>query len=178
LRANQSAVIGETYTLGATMVNSVHLTVNRMAIFRGPGAGIPTPAALGVNVPSPVPTNLVVSVSNYFNVESGTATPGHFNNNSLQLSDDFDWTHGKHQIAFGINFLRSQLNELSTFQSNGQFAFSGASSGLFSSGDSLADLMLGAPSSFTQGNNEQENWRQNYWGLYARTPIVSSPTLL
>ncbi len=165
---NQSAVIGETYTIGATMVNSVHLTVNRMAIFRGPGAGIPTPAALGINVPSPVPTNLVVSVSNYFNVESGTATPGHFNNNSLQLSDDFDWTHGKHQITFGVNFLRSQLNELSTFQSNGQFAFSGASSGLGSSGDSLADLMLGAPSSFTQGNNEQENWRQNYWGLYAQ----------
>ncbi len=84
------------------------------------------------------------------------------------MSDDFDWTHGKHQLAFGINWVHSQLNELSTFQSNGQFAFSGASSGLGSSGDSLADFMLGAPSSFVQGNNEQENWRQSYWGIYGQ----------
>jgi carboxypeptidase family protein len=165
---DQSAVIGDTYILSPTMVNSFHITANRMAIFRGPGAGVPTPADLGINVPSPAPAALVISISNYFNVESGTATPGHFNNNSLQLSDDFDWTHGKHQLAFGINWVHSQLNELSTFQSNGQFSFSGASSGLGSSGDSVADFMLGQISSFVQGNNEQENWRQNYWGIYGQ----------
>lgn len=164
---NQSAVIGETYTLNSTMVNSFHVTGNRMAIFRGPSANVPDPGALGINVPSPVPAALVVSISNYFNVESGTATPGHFNNNSLQVSDDFDWSHGKHQLAFGVNWVHSQLNELSTFQSDGQFSFSG-SSGTGSTGDALADFMLGAVSSFTQGNNEQENWRQSYWGLYAQ----------
>src|SRR5258708_5823600 len=124
----QSAVIGDTYTLNSSMVNSLHLTANRMAIFRGPNGNVPNPAALGINVPSPVPSALVVSISNYFNVESGTATPGHFNNNSFQVADDFDWVHGKHQIAFGVNWVHSQLNELSTFQSNGQFAFSGQSS--------------------------------------------------
>lgn len=164
---NQSAVIGDTYTLSSTMVNALHLTANRMAIFRGPSAGVPDPAALGINVPSPVPAALVVSISNYFNVESGTATPGHFNNNSFQVSDDFDWSHGKHQLAFGVNWVHSQLNELSTFQSDGQFSF-GGSSGAGSTGDALADFMLGAVSSFTQGNNEQENWRQTYWGLYAQ----------
>lgn len=164
---NQSLVLGDTFTLSSTMVNSIHATANRMAIFRGPSAGVPTPAQLGINVPSPVSTALVISISNYFNVESGTATPGHFNNNSLQLADDFDWVHGKHQLGFGVNWVHSQLNELSSFQSNGQFAFSG-STGAGSSGDALADFMLGALSTFTQGNNEQENWRQNYWGLYAQ----------
>ena len=164
---NQSLVLGDTYTLSPTMVNTVHVTGNRMAIFRGPSAGVPTPAALGINVPSPVADALVVSISNYFNVESGTATPGHFNNNSLQVSNDFDWVRGKHQMAFGVNWVHSQLNELSTFQANGQFAFSG-STGAGSSGDALADFMLGAVSTYTQGNNEQENWRQNYWGLYAQ----------
>ncbi len=175
---NQSAVIGDTYTLNSSMVNSFHLTANRMAIFRGPSGNVPNPAALGINVPSPVPSALVVSISNYFNVESGTATPGHFNNNSFQVADDFDWVRGKHQLAFGINWVHSQLNELSTFQSNGQFAFSGQSSA-GSSGDSLADFMLGAVQTFTQGNNEQENWRQSYYGLYAQDNyrILSNLTL-
>src|SRR5205807_9962269 len=118
---NQSLVLGDTYTLSPSMLNSVHVTANRMAVFRGPAAGIPTPADLGINVPSPVANALVITISNYFNVESGTATPGHFNNNSLQVSNDFDWTHGKHQLAFGVNWVHSQLNELSTFQANGQF---------------------------------------------------------
>lgn len=163
---NQSAVIGDTYTFTSSLIDSTHVTANRMAIFRGPAGNVPTPAALGINVPSPVASALVLSISNYFNVESGTATPGHFNNNSLQVSNDLDWMMGKHQLAFGVNWVHSQLNELSTFQSNGQFTFGG--SGVGSSGDGLVDFLLGAVQNFAQGNNEQENWRQNYYGLYAQ----------
>jgi hypothetical protein len=167
LARNQSAVIGDTYTISPTLINSIHVTANRMAIFRGPAGNVPNPAALGINVPSSVPADLVVSIGGYFNVESGTATAGHFNNNSLHVTEDVDWSKGKHQIAFGADWIHSQLNELSTFQSDGQFTF-GGQSGLGSSGDGLVDFMLGAMQTFAQGNNEQENWRQNYYGLYAQ----------
>src|SRR4029077_16303667 len=123
LARNQSLVLGDTFTLSPSIVNSVHVTANRMAIFRGPAGNVPNPQALGINVPSPVANDLVLSLSGYFNVESGTATSGHFNNNSLQVGEDFDWSKGKHQLAFGINWVHSQLNELSTFQSDGQFTF-------------------------------------------------------
>lgn len=176
LARNQSAVIGDTYTLSSSLVNSIHLTANRMAIFRGPAGNVPNPGVLGINVPSPVPNDLVISISNYFNVESGTATAGHFNNNSIHFADDVDWSKGKHQLAFGFDFIHSQLNELSTFQSNGQFSFGGAS-GAGSSGDSLVDFMLGAMSSFAQGNNEQENWRQSYYGVYAQDNYRFRPNL-
>jgi hypothetical protein len=167
LARSQSAVIGDTFTISPTLLNSVHVTANRMAIFRGPAANVPNPAALGINVPSPVASDLVISISNYFNVESGTSTAGHFNNNSVHITDDIDWSLGKHQVAFGADWIHSQLNELSTFQSDGQFTF-GGQSGLGSSGDALVDFMLGAMQTFAQGNNEQENWRQNYYGLYAQ----------
>lgn len=167
LARNQSLVLGDTFTVSPTMVNSLHVTANRMAIFRGPSGNVPDPGSLGINVPSPVANDLVVSISNYFNVESGTATAGHFNNNSLHVADDIDWTRGKHQLAFGFDFIHSQLNELSSFQSDGQFTFSGAS-GIGSSGDALVDFMLGSMATFAQGNNEQENWRQSYYGLYAQ----------
>ncbi len=176
LARSQSLVLGDTYTLSSSIVNSVHVTANRMAIFRGPAANVPNPGALGINIPSPVANDLVVSISNYFNVESGTATAGHFNNNSLHVAEDIDWSRGKHQLAFGFDFIHSQLNELSTFQSDGQFSFSGAS-GLGSSGDALVDFMLGAMSSFAQGNNEQENWRQSYYGLYAQDSYRFRPNL-
>ncbi len=165
LARNQSLVLGNTYTLNPRMVDSTHVTFNRMAIFRGPADNVPNPAALGINVPSPVANDLVLSLSNYFNVESGTATAGHFNNNSVHIANDFDWSRGKHQLAFGVNWIHSQLNELSSFQSNGQFTFSGQSA-TGSTNDSLADFMIGAVQTFTQGNNEQENWRQNYWGVW------------
>ncbi len=176
LARNQSLVLGDTYTLSPTIVNSIHLTANRMAIFRGPATNVPNPGVLGINVPSPVANDLVISISNYFNVESGTATAGHFNNNSLHFAEDVDWSTGKHQLAFGFDFIHSQLNELSTFQSDGQFTFSGAS-GLGSSGDALVDFLLGATSSFAQGNNEQENWRQSYYGLYAQDSYRFRPNL-
>jgi Carboxypeptidase regulatory-like domain/TonB dependent receptor len=163
---DQSLVVGDTYTLSPTLLNSLHATATRLAIFRGPSNTVPNPGALGVNVPSPIPGNLVVSVSNYFNVEGGSSTPGHFNNNALQIADDVDWMKGKHQIAFGANLIHAQLNELSTFQSNGQLAF--ATGGTGSSGDALLDLLLGDVSSLTQGNPEQENWRQTYYGLYVQ----------
>ncbi|HLJ26236.1 MAG TPA: TonB-dependent receptor [Candidatus Angelobacter sp.] len=160
----QSVVLGDTYTLSPSMVNSVHATGTRVAVFRGPSNTVPNPGALGINVPSPISGALVVSISNYFNVEGGSATPGHFDTNSFQVADDFNWIRGKHQFAFGADWVHAQLNELSTFQSNGQFAFGTGGTG--SSGDALVDFLLGDVQSLTQGNPEQENWRQDYYGLY------------
>jgi hypothetical protein len=176
LARNQSLVLGDTFTLSPSLVNSIHVTANRMAIFRGPAANVPNPAALGINVPSPVANDLVLSLSGYFNVESGTATAGHFNNNSLHIAEDIDWSKGKHQLAFGFDFIHSQLNELSSFQSDGQFSF-GGSAGPGASGDALVDFMLGAVQTFAQGNNEQENWRQSYYGLYAQDSYRMRPNL-
>ena len=163
LARHQSLVLGDTYTLSPTLINAVHATVSRLAIFRGPAPNMLTPASLGVNVPAPIPNDLVISLSNYFNVEGGTQTLGHFNNNSLQLADDVDWINGKNQVGYGVNWIHSQLNELSTNNSNGNFQFQ---TGSGSSGDALVDFLLGDLGVFTQANNEQENWRQNYFGLY------------
>ena len=72
--------------------------------------------------------------------------PGYFINNLFQVADDVDMSLGKHQLSFGVNYMRMQLNYLSTFQSNGQFTFGGNIAG-----DNLADFMLGWPSTFAQG---------------------------
>jgi hypothetical protein len=162
----QSLAIGHTYTLTPNLVNSFRVTGTRLAINRGPANGMITPADIGVNVPSPIPSGLVLSISSYFTTGGGTQMPGHFINNLYQVADDVDYIHGKHEFSFGANFMKMQLNYLSTFQSNGQFTFNGSTTG-----DNLADFMLGLVTSYVQGNPEAENWRYTYIGLYAHDNI-------
>jgi len=161
LQRSQSAGFSDTYTLSPTAINSFHLTGTRLRINRGPAANLPNPTQLGVKINSLVKNFLTMSVSNGFTVGCGICSPGHFNDNSVQTADDLDLTSGAHQMAFGADWIHNQLNELSNFKSNGTFNFNGT----FSK-DPLLDFLLGLPNDFSQGNPEEENWRQNYLGLY------------
>ena len=163
LARSQSLTLGDVYSISPTLVNSIHLTGTRLGLFRGSASNLPNFQTFGVNIPNPIANSLVASVSGYFNIANGTATPGHFNRNVLQAADDVDWAKGKHTLAFGVDFIDSRLNELSNQITNGQFAFSGDITG-----DGLADFLLGLPKTFNQGNPEAENWQQTYWGLYAQ----------
>lgn len=172
LARSQSATIGHVYSISPTLVNSIHLTGTRLAIFRGSASNLPNFDTFGVNIPNPIAASLVASITGYFNVANGTATPGHFNRNVYQAADDMDWTKGRHAITFGVDLIHSRLNELSNQLTNGQFTFSGDVTG-----DGLADLLLGLPKTFNQGNPEAENWRQTYWGLYAQDSFKATRKL-
>lgn len=161
LDRSQSAVLGDTYIFSPNVVNSFHATFSRLRINRGPAPNLISPAALGVNMTDLVPNFIDITVSSHYDIGCGTCSPGHFNDNSWQITDDVTWTHGAHEIAYGGELIHNQLNELSNFKSNGEFTFNGTFTG-----DPIADLVLGLPSDFTQGEAEQENWRQTYFGLY------------
>jgi hypothetical protein len=168
----QSLALSDTYTLNPHLVNSLHLTGTRLGISRGVSSRMISPATVGINVPSPIPYGMVLGVSSYFSIGGGSAMPGHFNNNLFQAADDVDWVKGRHNLSFGFNWMRMQLNYLSTFQSNGQFTFGGNATG-----DNLADFLLGQVSTFIQGNPEAENWRYTYLGLYVHDNVKLLPNL-
>ncbi len=169
----QSLVLGDTYSFSSRIVNSLHLTATRLGINRGPAGDMISPATVGINVPSPIAQGIVLSISSgYFTLGGGSQMPGHFINNLYQVANDIDMVVGKHQLAFGFNGMKMQLNYLSTFQSNGQFTFGGNLAG-----DNLADFMLGWPSNYAQGNPEWENWRYGYYGLYIHDNYKVRPNL-
>ncbi len=165
----QSQVIGDTYTFASGYVNSLRLVGTRLAINRGPANNLPNPASLGINVPSPVDAGIVISIGSYFNVAGGSQMPGHFINNLFQVADDVDVVRGRHQISFGANFMKMQLNYISNVFTNGQFTFNAQGSSLTI--DNMADFMTGHPSNFQQGNAEAENWRYTYAGFYVHDNI-------
>jgi hypothetical protein len=102
-------------------------------------------------------------------VGCGTCAPGYFDVNTYQVSDDFNLTRGRHQFAFGVDARKQQFNSLNNQQSNGQITFTGSTTaGSLSTGDSLADLMVGHMNNFTDGNALSDYIRQTVFAAYAQ----------
>ena len=95
----QEATIGETWAISPTIVNTFHLGFNRRRDNRGPTNFPINWTDLGVPIYSAVPNFLLIGgMTGGFTTYCGTCAPGHFNVNSFQLADDFNWVRGKHQI--------------------------------------------------------------------------------
>ncbi|MGA2769612.1 MAG: TonB-dependent receptor [Bryobacteraceae bacterium] len=173
----QTLTLGDTYSFSGTTLNSFHATATRRRDNRGSPANAINPQTLGINVPSPVPNFLQVAVSNYFTVGCGTCASAHFNTNSLHLADDVDLIRGKHQIAFGVDYIRDQFNSLNIWNSNGSFSSNGQYVSGKSMNDALAQFMLGSLNDYTQSANLQNATRGTVFALYIQDSIKLSPHL-
>jgi hypothetical protein len=170
----ETVTFGDTYLFTATAVNSFHATFNRRADNRGSAPNLFGPQGLGIKNTAGGPFSdnmsdnyIQVTVGNYFNIACGTCAPGYFNVNNYQVSDDFSWIKGKHQIGFGIDGRKEQFNETNNQQSNGQWTFSGGSTSGYS-GDNLADVLLGHLSTWNQGNALSDYMRQTVFAAYVQ----------
>jgi hypothetical protein len=131
-----------------------------------------SPTDLGVQVFSLAPKFMGIGVTGGLSLGAGATNPGYFNSLSYQFADDIDLVRGSHQIAFGVNYIYSIMNTLNNRPTNGQFTFSGQIYGL-----GYADFLLGALSSFVQGNPVYDNDRSHYVGLYVQDSWKISPRL-
>jgi hypothetical protein len=169
-----TVTLGDTYLFTPTAVNSFHATFDRRADNRGSAPNLFGPQSLGIKNTSGgpfadnMPDNYIqVTVGNYFNVACGTCAPGYFDVNNYQISDDFSWIKGKHQLGFGIDGRKEQFNETNNQQSNGQWTFSGGSTAGYP-GDNLAELMLGQMSAWNQGNPLSDYMRETVFAAYVQ----------
>lgn len=169
LERSQSATIGDTYTITPHVVNSFHTTFTRRRDNRGPNPQDINANTLGVNIATFVPNDLRLSVgsgSSGFAVGCGTCSPGHFNVNTWQQADDVDVIRGRHQMAFGVDYVHTQNNILSGYIQNGNFAFSGQATG-----DPILDFLTGSLSTFQQSRPQLVSMRGDMIGLYAQDSI-------
>ena len=82
---------------------------------------------------------LQLSVNNGgFAIGCGTCALGSFPITSYQTADDVDILRGKHQIAFGFDFIRTRDGQDNHYQDNGVFNFNGQYTN-----DPLLDFLLG-----------------------------------
>ncbi len=167
----QSITLGDNYTLaGGSEVNSFHATFDRRRNNRAAPLNMFSPKDLGVNMFINIGDYTQLAVSNYsgggFNIGCGTCALANFDINTYQLADDFTVIRGKHQFQFGFDGRKVQFNSFNYQQANGQFTFNGATSG-----DGLADLLIGRFSGLTDGNVISDYLRTNVVAAYAQDSI-------
>jgi hypothetical protein len=151
-----SAVVGETYTLSPNIVNAAHAGYTRLTIARGPSPNAIDLDKLGVNVPYQPATNyLRLGVDGHFTVGCGTCAPVNISQNNTQLADDMDISIGRHHLSVGGEWINHWQKSFGLTNAQGIFSFSGQSTN-----DALVDFMLGLPSNFQQGNEQEFDGRQ------------------
>lgn len=171
----QSFTLGDTYILTPKLVNTFHGTYARRRNNRGPTADGINGNDIGINFTPYVPSDFRVSITNGFNVGCGTCSPGFFNTQTEDFSDDIDYVRGKHQIAFGGEILRTGQNTSAGYLQNGSFNFGGGSSGVNGAqGEPMIDFIagrlsnIGSATAFSQSKAQQTAYRQTSFGLYAQ----------
>ncbi|MGP8248212.1 MAG: carboxypeptidase regulatory-like domain-containing protein [Bryobacteraceae bacterium] len=173
---SQTMTIGETYTLTATAVNSFHATFDRRRDNRADAPNLFSPNSLGVNMYDGVSNYTQVSLTGYsgggFNIGCGTCALAFFDINTYQVADDFTVIRGKHQISFGIDGRKDQFNSVNDQYGNGQFTFNGGTTG-----DGLADLLVGRFSGLTKSNIISDYLRQTVFAAYVQDAFHATPHL-
>ena len=181
----QTGAIGEVYTITPQTINTFHASVSRRVDVRGPAPGI-NACTIGITLSCPLPSGLQITVGSTathgFSAYCGTCAPGHFNDNSLAIADDVTMMRGKHQILFGGEYVRNQLNIVGAFQADGNFTINGQYSangpgGGAAIGDANLDFLLGAMSGFSQSKTQQNALRAPIPSLYVQDTYHASKQL-
>jgi hypothetical protein len=168
----QSLTIGDTYTFNGTTVNSFHASVLRARNDTVESNEMISPSNIGVNIPEYFPHDIYLTVPGYFGIGGGASnTNKYYRSNSFTYADGMDIVRGKHQISFGAQYIRIQLNNTNGLNGNGFFNFSGQYSSSGSVNDALAAFMLGLPNDFQQTGIQLVGMRYSGLGLYAQDSI-------
>jgi len=168
------AVIGLTNTINPNLVNSLRFGFNWVwYVSNTPSYGQKLPPA-GLQVPG-VPN--VPSVngltwfapSAYAGLGEPLFTPTRSTSQDIQVNDTLNWVHGKHLIKVGPQFQFLQFNLLQIGQPRGNLSFSGQFTSIDptaqqGSGNGLADMLLGLPSSATISTVTYFGNRQHQYG--------------
>jgi hypothetical protein len=167
----QSFVLGDTYLIGASTVNSFRATLNRPAIARI-GAQFFDGPDVGINMFSYLPKSMVMSVTGGPSIGAQTSGSAEFRHVTVQFGDDLSLVRGTHQMAFGANGAHWVSNSYARAVSQGNFVFNGQATGL-----GLADFLTGQVFNFTQAAPNLTFEREYYFGFYAQDSWKVKPRL-
>jgi hypothetical protein len=122
------------------------------------------------NIAVKKPSSVYLNVSGEF-----VARPGwnyDLRERDQQILDTATWVHGKQEIKFGDENVRTTSNIKNDFTTMGEFTFNGSESG-----NALADFMLGEADAFAQGGGEYKQDKQYKNGFFVQDNYRVTPKL-
>lgn len=169
----QLIALSDTKTLGATMVNELHLSFMRDNTNLGQPLGGRNVSLASQGFVNPDGTPSIVALDprgqgvenlNFNGYSTGAAANELIQvNNTSQASETFTKVAGTHTMKFGAEFHADQINAAPIAQFNGNFVFSGTETGV-----DFADFLIGVPSQFNQSQLNPFYARNKYAGLFAQ----------
>ncbi len=185
-----NVMLGATKTLGAASVNEFRLGFFRLdTLFNQPSGGVGVSlsslgfasGAAGAPGIYPVAPSLEGVPEIDFNdfVIGVPSRPNGLIENIYQVLDNFSRIIGTHALKFGVQYHYDQLEEdLIDNVSNGNFFFgTNFNGGNSETGSDFVDFLLGAPSSYVQGQSYPSYGRNFYFGLYGQDSWRVKPNL-
>jgi hypothetical protein len=168
---HHSVVLGNTLVLNSNAVNSIRVAYNRLTVNKT-GARFFSPEDVGIAQWTSVPEHFVLTVPGFFNLGSGPTAKREMWQNQLQVSNDFNLTKGNHQFALGGMFGQSDVVSLAHTRGVGGLTFSANTTG-----NALADFMLGTVTEMRQSMPSTLSPAQKYVALYAQDTWRATPKL-
>jgi hypothetical protein len=185
---NRQLAITEVHTFSSSTINELRVGYNRLRFLATTPVNIALPSSFGftgINPQHPdVASGPLVNIVGFTGAGAG-GTWGFSNNGpqprvdaTFQYADSISKIWRSHNFKFGIDFRRSKIVNPFDSSNNGVFTFGG--SGTFSSGNPLADFLLGIPDSYSQSSGalnsapteEYYGYVQDTWQIRPTVTIV------
>ena len=165
--------LGNTKTLGSTMVNEAHFSFMRANNDLGQPQGgkgvslasqgfVTGPGTAGIVPLNPAGEGVENIVFNAFSMGTNANELKQVNN-TYQVLDSFSKVLHQHTLRFGGELHYDQINTNPSAQFNGNFLFTGSETG-----SDFADFLLGIPSQYNQSQLNAFYGRNKYAGLFVQ----------
>jgi hypothetical protein len=162
----QNIVGGWTRTISSTLLNETRVGYNHTFSRRFPPPGVPSMQELGVRLPiyPSLPSISEINANNFFNI--GDNLEASFYRPGIELADRMTWAKGRHNLLFGGEMQRYNVEIRNQFRRAGHFQFAGNTTS--GTGNTLADFLLGQLSQFDQGTGEYKDYVVTYGSGFAQ----------
>jgi outer membrane receptor protein involved in Fe transport len=165
-----------THTFNGGKLNEFRFAANRFATLQAVPQDTTSPASLGftnVNPDDSKGTAAPIIFTNSFNLGPSPQGPTKEHSATFEFSDNFTWTHGKHEWKFGGDVSRVRQNYYFDFFNNGSFDFT---FGDFT-GNEMADFVGGFWDNYFQFSTATYGIRTTGYGIYAQDTWKIRPRL-
>jgi Carboxypeptidase regulatory-like domain len=166
---NQIGTLTWNHIFSPTLTNEFRFGANRTDTLQAVPSDTSSPASLGftnLNPDDPAGVSPPVFFTPNFNLGSSVQGPTKLADTTWQWADNVTWTRGKHELKFGADFTRLQLNFKYDYYNNGGFDFGSYESPF--TGNYLSDFVGGFWDNYYQNSKAVYGIRTGSIGLYAQ----------
>lgn len=168
--SSQGYAVGSNYIRSANAVNSLRFSVNLPHIIRRT-YGAFDPSEIGINAVAHTKGYTLALVSGAFNIGAAhLSADSVFSGRNITIEDNFTFIRGRHQLGIGGSLMHARSHRVGATSAAPTFTFTAQATGL-----SLADFMLGRPSSMVQGSPADLVQTQWFPALFAQDAWQVTP---